>query len=78
MANCYICGTPYARHRREVYTGKSNRVNYGRRISFGNSSYYGVRTVCSDCAKKVDQTGDFRVVFWQSVAIIILLYVYFH
>jgi hypothetical protein len=76
MATCYICSSSYASNRREVYTGQSHRVNYGRRVSFGNSQYYGMRSVCDDCAYRIDIRRNLRVVFWQCVAIAVLLYCY--
>ncbi len=75
MASCYICGSSGANYRREVYTGQSKRINYGRRITFGHSSHYGMRSVCSSCVKGVDWWRNFRVIFWQLVVIAFLIYV---
>ena len=76
MASCFICGNSSANYRREVYLGQSKRVNYGRRITFGNSRHYGLRSVCKGCAKNVDWWSDFRVVFWQFIAVGVLLWLY--
>lgn len=76
MASCYLCGSSYAEYRREVYTGQSKRVNYGRTVTFGRSSHYGSRLVCRNCAKDIDWWRNFKVIFWQVVAICFLWYIY--
>lgn len=55
MATCYICGKSHAEYRRNVSTGTSNRVYYGKRgISTSTSSNYGTRSVCASCALNID------------------------
>jgi len=76
MAACYICGTSSANYRREVYTGQSRRTNYGKRITFGHSTHYAPRSVCKACAKEIDWNSNFKVVFWQILAIGLLWYIY--
>jgi hypothetical protein len=56
MPECYSCGASIARgqgYRREVYTGHSSRVYYGRRFSGSSGNSYGMRTVCGECAKRM-------------------------
>ncbi len=78
MASCYICNASYANQRREIYTGQSRRINFGKRITFGKSNHYGMRTVCNSCAKEMDFSRNLKVVFWQILIILFLLYVYLH
>jgi hypothetical protein len=58
MADCYTCGRVLGRDdqrfRRQVQTGTTERVNYGRRVSFGTSTRSGLRTVCAGCAASMD------------------------
>ncbi len=72
MANCYICGCASANHRREVYTGRSSGWFWSRR-SYGQSyrSYYGLRTVCVDCAARIDRAHSRNT--WISILIISLI-----
>ena len=83
MANCSNCGK-YMQpkenvYKRQVYSGKSRSVYYGRRINFGTRSYYSVKSVCEDCAKKIDEQNasssqSYLIVVFV-IAILILLYV---
>lgn len=41
-------------YRREIYSGQTKRVNYGKRMTFGNSTHYTVKNVCADCANEID------------------------
>lgn len=60
MASCNSCGKFMAPtenvYRREIYSGQTRRVNYGKRVTFGNSTHYSVRNVCNNCAKEIDET----------------------
>jgi predicted nucleic acid-binding Zn ribbon protein len=61
MPNCSNCGEfirPNEVYKREIYVGTTNRVNYGKRITFGNSRHYRKQTVCSDCAKLIDKQNE--------------------
>jgi hypothetical protein len=54
MAECYNCGANVPKgqgYRREVYTGHSSRMYFGRRVSSSRGNSYGVRTICSSCAQ---------------------------
>ena len=42
-------------YRREIYSGQTKRVNYGKRITYGNSTHYTVKSVCYDCASALDE-----------------------
>jgi hypothetical protein len=76
MATCFICGCSGANHRREVYTGRSSGWFWSRR-SYGQSyrSYYGLRTVCGECAARIDRNHTRNT--WISILIIgfIILFV---
>ncbi|UII26118.1 hypothetical protein LVD15_22875 [Fulvivirga maritima] len=55
MANCYQCGNSGANYRRTVNTGYSVGGWYGRRSGGASSrAYYGLRTVCEECAAHED------------------------
>jgi len=66
-------------YKRQVYSGTSRSVYYGKRINFGTRSYYSVKSVCEDCAKAIDErNANSSQAFWVIVfiiAILILLYV---
>ena len=59
MPNCYCCGRNILptenTYKRELYSGHTNRTYYGKRISFGNSRHYSMKTVCAHCASNIDQ-----------------------
>jgi hypothetical protein len=61
MANCNNCGcyipTSERVLKREMYSGTSQRTNYGKRISFGTSRYYSMKSVCENCARQIDQSN---------------------
>jgi len=73
MATCYRCGAPNANNRRETYTGHSKN-NWWNSRSSGSSrrTYYGVRSVCDDCAKSIDTRKTIKLIF-SIVGIIILV-----
>jgi hypothetical protein len=75
MATCYICGDHNADYRREVPTGHSKSVWFGRRLSGGLRSYYGVRSVCASCAADIDKQrgGCTRTLLWV-IGIALVLY----
>jgi hypothetical protein len=69
MAECFKCGAhvaPGEGVRREVYTGHSSRMYYGRGIAGSTGRNYGIRTLCRDCAARLD-TGK-TVVFWTVIS----------
>jgi hypothetical protein len=68
-------------YKRQVYSGKSNSISYGRRLNFGSRSYYSVKSVCAECATTLDeqsstQSKTFITIIF-IVAIAILLFVLF-
>lgn len=70
MANCYKCGAPSATYRRTTYTGSSTNSWWSRRsFGSGSRSYYGVRSVCHDCAKSIDRRNTIKLIFWIAVAV---------
>jgi predicted nucleic acid-binding Zn ribbon protein len=81
MPNCNNCGKyiqPTEVLRREIYVGKTRRINYGKRISFGNSNYYRKQNVCYECSKAIDEANErSRNTTWTIIiviAIFIVLY----
>jgi S-DNA-T family DNA segregation ATPase FtsK/SpoIIIE len=57
MPNCYICGIDISKgegYRREVYTGSSGRIYFSKRSSGSYGMYFGIRTVCANCASSID------------------------
>jgi hypothetical protein len=57
MASCYICGKqiPHGQEqRRDVRTGGSTRIYWGRRTRVSTQQSHGLRTVCPECAKAKD------------------------
>lgn len=56
MANCYICGRSPAEYRRTVTTGTSYRMSHSSRGTNWNSTSVrqGTRSVCAECAFKID------------------------
>ena len=85
MANCNSCGKympPTERvYKRQIYSGKSNSVYYGKRINFGSRSYYSIKSVCADCAASIDEqsanSSKTVLVIIFVIAIAILLFVLF-
>ena len=76
MATCYRCGAPNANYRRTTYTGFSTGSWWSKR-SYGSGSrtYYGVRSVCQDCAKAIDTWNTIKLIFL--IAVIIIAFFYF-
>lgn len=63
MATCYKCGAANANYRRTTYTGSST-TNWWSKRSFGSGSrtYYGLRSVCEDCAKAIDRWNTIKLI----------------
>lgn len=72
MVNCYRCGGPNANYRRTTFTGAS-KTSWTSRRSYGTGSrtYYGVRSVCEDCAREIDRQNSRKNIFWIAAAIIL-------
>jgi lysozyme family protein len=64
MPTCQRCGThiPASQrlYRRELYNGTTQRVNYGKRVSYGTSTHYTIKNVCRSCADELDQNEKSR------------------
>lgn len=76
MANCYRCGAPNAIYRRTTYSGYSVG-NWWSKRSYGYSSrrYYGVHSVCQECAKAIDNWNRIKLfIFILIVAICVIVY----
>ena len=81
MPNCSNCGVymqPTEVYRREIYVGTTNRVNYGKRVSFGNSTHYRKQSVCGNCANMIDRANEARkrksTILLLIIAIAIIIY----
>lgn len=74
MATCYRCGASNANYRRNTFTGSSNS-SWSSRRSFGSGSrtYYGVRSVCYNCAKSIDTWNRIKLIFWLVVIGILIV-----
>ena len=60
MASCYHCGIKIKSgegYRRQVLTSQSTRVYFSKRGGGSYGQTYGLRTLCIDCAQKLDQNN---------------------
>lgn len=84
MANCYRCGRPILdtkyHLRRRVKTGGYERRRYGRGRVDLIQSHYGMRVVCTKCARTLDlqqyrlvMEGHLQVIIALVVLVIVLL-----
>jgi hypothetical protein len=77
MAHCNSCGRfmkPTENvYKRQMYSGRSNRTYYGKRINFSSASYYSVKNVCYDCAKAIDEQSNQSAKTFIIVAFIIVI-----
>jgi hypothetical protein len=58
MATCYQCGSPLPRgggSRREVMTGTTLGLSYGRSVRPYQSVHFGRRLLCASCAERHDE-----------------------
>lgn len=81
MPNCQNCGNHMGHdeiYRREIYSGRSNRVSYGKRITFGTSTHYSIKNVCLTCATEIDnankKSNNSTTIFLLIIAITVGLY----
>jgi hypothetical protein len=75
MASCYLCGDRNADYRRNVNTGSSYGTYYGKRSTSSSTRvYFGIRSVCEDCASRVD-LGRARLRLIGAIALAVLLIV---
>ena len=82
MLTCQNCGChiPATQRvfKRELYSGTSQRVNYGRRVSYGTTDRYAIKSVCSDCAETIDNVRkarrDRKTVRLLVIAILLVIY----
>jgi predicted nucleic acid-binding Zn ribbon protein len=62
MANCYVCGRPISegrlRLRRKVKTGEWVRRRYPKPHANELQTHYGMRVVCRNCARRIDQEKE--------------------
>jgi len=81
MPNCQSCGT-YIKttevHRREMHVGTTNRVYYGKRVSFNHSNHFRNQNVCANCAIAIDKNKEKRknrnVIVFLVIAISLVAY----
>lgn len=77
MPNCSKCGR-YINvnevYKREIYSGKTNKIYYGKRISFGNNYRYSIQSVCRECADIIDKQNSNSSFFWLLVIVLIVIF----
>ncbi|MBT1685128.1 SH3 domain-containing protein [Dawidia soli] len=79
MATCYRCGVPNANYRRTTYTGYSSGTWWSKRsYGAGSRTYYGVRSVCQDCARTIDRGNTIRFIFKIAIGAIIAIFFFNH
>jgi hypothetical protein len=77
VAECFNCGAVIPRgqgYRREVYTGHSSWIYFGRRISGSRGNRYAIRTLCADCAKRVDKQKLLHLVVGVGAVLLLLVW----
>ena len=75
MATCYRCGARNANYRRTTYTGFSSGSWWSKRsYGSGTRTYYGLRSVCENCARSIDQWNRIKLIFWVSVIVIAMVF----
>lgn len=80
MAACYHCARKGADFRRNVVTGQSTGVYYGKRSTSSSTRVNtGLRTLCEECAFFVDrgQLVQDIVVLWILVIVLVGLIIHF-
>jgi hypothetical protein len=76
MAECYNCGADVPKgqgYRREVYTGHSTRMYYGRRVSGSTGRRYGMHTLCQSCADRFDKRRTNRALLVAGIVLALIL-----
>lgn len=65
-------------YKRQIYVGTTNRVNYGKRVSFGKSTHYRKQSVCVNCVNMIDKANEARkrnsTIVLLIIAIAIIIY----
>lgn len=79
MPNCERCGkyiSVYDVHKREIYSGKTNKVYWGKKVTFGNNFRYSIKTVCKECADNIDKGNKIGFyLFLFVIAFIVVLFI---
>ena len=76
MAECYNCGANVPKgqgYRREVYTGHTTRMYYGRRVSGSSGRRYGIHTLCQSCAVGFDKRRTNRRLLTAGIVLALIL-----
>jgi len=73
MASCYICGQNGSNYRRTVITGYSTGSYHGKTTSHSSRTYYGIRTLCENCAFNHDKRKIVKGIILRWVIVIILV-----
>jgi uncharacterized Rmd1/YagE family protein len=75
MPYCNNCGRNIPSNervfKRQMYSGTSHRTNFGKRITFGTSKYYSMKTVCEACARQMDESS---AGFIKTIVIILMVF----
>lgn len=78
MPNCSRCGkfiNVNEVYKREIYSGKTNKIYYGKRISFGNNFRYSIKSVCQGCAMDIDRENQNSFYFWLVIVLIAIAFI---
>lgn len=79
MANCFLCGilidSGRRQLRRRVKTGGIEQIRFGRDRAVSARTSYGMRIVCTRCAKSIDEAKRREVLLenWKLFGAVILL-----
>lgn len=60
-------------YKRQLYSGQSNRTNYGKRINFSTSSHYSMKNVCYECSKSIDHQNESSNKMVLSIVFIVII-----
>ena len=74
MAFCYHCGQNGSDYRRYVQTGYSQGTYYGKRTSHSTHTYHGIRSLCENCAFRLDKSSLVKSIALRWIIAIILFY----
>jgi uncharacterized C2H2 Zn-finger protein len=78
MAECFRCGNAVRAghgYRREVFNGHSSRFYFGKRVSQSSRRSYAVRTVCANCATRMDRRKTNRMLTWAGIILFLVIVV---
>ena len=68
-------------YKRETYSGTTHRTNYGKRVTFGNSTHFSMKDVCYECAvfideKRKNQNNNFYILVGVGLVILFIYLIF--